>query len=63
MQSKKELFENAILVADYEMKVLEAKHELWAYLQDEHGLTLLDYELDEILIIAQRTLEKLGEIK
>jgi hypothetical protein len=59
----KQLIKNAMLVAEHMHKLSEAKQELWGHMIEEHGLVLLESELDEILIIAQRTLEKLGEIK
>lgn len=58
-----EKFENAMRVSEYQHKVLEARKELWDHFHQEHGLILLDSELDEILIIAERTLDKLKDIK
>jgi len=61
--NKQKVFEQALNEAENMFKVAEAKRELWGHLIEEHGLTLLESELDEILIIAERTLDKLKDIK
>lgn len=62
-ETEKQILENATRLIRMMQSISEAKHDLFLHMYTEHSLLLLDGELDEILIIAERTLDKLKDIK